>query len=92
MPSLFPERPKNEADQALFRYEFRDGYEQGGLLYFQFEGKEMVAIVRERKDLDKQLRNRVSLETYLNSLVSDSAYGAALELEKLIPSKPLLEP
>ena len=71
----------------LFRYEIQDGYEQGGLLYFRFEGKQMVAVIRERADFDRHRKSNRTLQEYCNSLVSDAAYGAALEIEKLIPER-----
>lgn len=71
----------------LFRYEIVDGYEQGGLLYFRFEGREMVAVIRERADFDQHLKRGTSLQGYCNSIVTPEAYGAAKEIEKLIPKK-----
>jgi len=65
------------------------GYEQGGLLYFTFEGREMVAVVRERSDFDRHRERGTSLQAYCNSLVSDRVYGATLEIEELIPKEPL---
>lgn len=88
MPLISPKKGKPERDQSLLRYEV-DGYEQGGLLYFRVEGKEMVAVVRERKDFDKHRERGTSLQDYLNTEVGYSAYGATLELEKLVPLKPL---
>jgi hypothetical protein len=76
-------------DPSLFRYAIQDGYEQGGLLYFRFEGREMVAIIRDRSEFDKHLKLGTQLQGYVNTLVSDKAYGAALEIEKLIPEKPV---
>jgi hypothetical protein len=64
------------------------GYEQGGLLYFTFEGQEMVAVVRERCEFDKHRAGGTSLQTYCNTLVSDRAYGAVLAIEQLIPKEP----
>ena len=64
------------------------GYEQGGLLYFTFEGREMVAVVRERSDFDRHRKRGTSLQAYCDSLVSDRVYGAALEIERLIPKEP----
>ena len=61
------------------------GYEQGGLVYFTFEDREMVAIVRDRAEFDKHRERGTALQAYCNSLVSDKAYGAALALEELIP-------
>jgi hypothetical protein len=79
--------PPKEED--LFRYEDADGYETGGLVYFRFEGKEILAIIRDRSVFDKHLKDRSTLQSYANSLVSDEAYGAALLLEKMIPVEPL---
>ncbi|HXJ94946.1 MAG TPA: hypothetical protein VMT20_19060 [Terriglobia bacterium] len=64
------------------------GYEQGGLLYFTFEGQEMVAVVRERCEFDKHRERGTSLQAYCNTSVSDKAYGAALAIEELIPKEP----
>ncbi len=64
------------------------GYEAGGLLYFTFEGQEMVAVVRERCEFDNHRKQGTSLQTYCNTLVSDRAYGAALAIEDLIPKEP----
>ena len=66
-----------------------DGYETGCLLYFRFEGREMVAIIRDRAEFDKHLKLGTSLQSYANTLVTDEAYGAALAIEKLIPEKQL---
>jgi len=73
----------------LFRYEIADGYETGGLLYFRFEDKEMVAIIRDRAEFDKHLQDGITLQDYADTAVSWEAYGAALVLEELIPKKPL---
>ena len=62
-----------------------DGYEQGGLVYFTMDGKEMVLIVRERKDFDRHAREGKTLRGYANSIVSDPACEAAQALVKLIP-------
>jgi hypothetical protein len=64
------------------------GYEQGGLLYFTFEDREMVAVVRERSEFDKQREHGRSLQAYCNSLVSARVYAAVLALEDLIPKEP----
>lgn len=48
-------------------------------------GKEMVLIVRERRDFDGHRRAGKTLQQYANSLVSDVAYEAATALENLIP-------
>lgn len=85
--SVITTNAKDKSD--LFRYESVDGYETGGLLYFRFEGREMVAVIRDRSEFDKHLARGTSLEGYLNTAVSDKAYGAALVIEKLIPEKPL---
>jgi len=69
----------------LFRY--GGAYETGGLLYFQFEGKEMVAIIRDRTEFDSHLKRGTTLEKYVDAPVSWKAYGAALVLEELIPEK-----
>jgi len=58
-------------------------------LYFRFEGHEMVAIIRDRSEFEKHLKLGSPLQKYVNTLVSDTAYGAALEIEKLIPMKPV---
>lgn len=65
-----------------------DGYEQGGLVYFTMNGKEMVLIVRERAVFHRYANGGKSLEKYVNSAVSDLAYEAATALEKLIPRIP----
>ena len=64
------------------------GYEQGGLVYFMFEGQEMVAIVRERSEFHKHRASGTPLQTYCNTCVSDRTYGAALAIEELIPKDP----
>jgi len=64
------------------------GYEQGGLLYFTFEGQEMVAVVRERREFDKHRERGTSLQAYCNTPVSYSAHGAVLAIEELIPKEP----
>ena len=63
------------------------GYEQGGLLYFSFDGREMVAIVRDRAEFDSHRERGTSLQAYCDSLVSTGAYGAAPALEELIPKE-----
>jgi hypothetical protein len=50
---------------------------------------EMVAIIRDRAEFDKHLERGTSLHDYANTEVSDKAYGAALEIERLIPNKSL---
>jgi len=60
------------------------GYEQGGLLYFTFEGQEMVDVVRERCEFDMHREGGTSLQAYCNTRVSPKAYGAALAIEELI--------
>jgi hypothetical protein len=64
------------------------GYEQGGLLYFTFEGQEMVAVVRERREFDKHRERGTPLQTYCNTPVSYRVWGAALAIEELIPKEP----
>ena len=80
----------NREDAAgLFRYRLSDGYDQGGLLYFRFENREMVAVIRGRGDFEKQLESGTSLQDYVASPVYDQVFGAALGLEALIPEKSL---
>ena len=67
---------------------FHQGYETGGLVYFTFEGKEMVAVIRDRSEFDKHLKRGTSLQSYANTVVSDKAYGAALAIVDLIPKGP----
>ena len=55
------------------------------MLYFEFEGREMVLIVREWKDFDRCRKAGHSLQQYCDSPVSDSAYGAVLALKEMIP-------
>jgi hypothetical protein len=77
--------PPKEED--LFRYEGDDGYESGGLIYFRFAGKELVALIRERSVFDKYRKDGSTLAEYANSDVSHEVYGAGLVLEKKIPKR-----
>ena len=72
-------------EDALFRYEGPDGYEPGGLLLFRFDGKEMVAIIRERSVFEEHRKNGSTLAEYASSNVSQQVDGAGLVLEKKIP-------
>ena len=83
---------RSTLDKSLFRYEIVDGYDHGGLLYFRFDGKEMVAVVRERPDFDQHRHDGTPLPSYVNTEVGPSAYGASLALEQLIPEKALPTP
>jgi|GEM_PF-4559180 len=79
----------NTPKQGLvIREDREDGYETGGLVYFHFEGKRMVAVIRDRSEFDKHLRLGTSLQSYADTLVSDEAYGAGLALRDLLPKKP----
>jgi hypothetical protein len=71
--------------RGLSRIEFQDGYEQGGLVYFRMNGKEMVLVLRERQEFDRALKNGTSLQDYCNSTLSHVAYDAARSIEALIP-------
>jgi len=64
-----------------------DGYEQGGLLYFHFENRLMVAVIRERSEFDKHRVEGTSLQGYIDTAVSSPVYGAALAIEALIEEK-----
>lgn len=87
MPILEPEgfKPSGLAIRRDSDGHGPDGYEQGGLVYFTMDGKEMVLIIRERKVFDRYARGGKTLREYANSIVSDLAYEAAKALEKLIP-------
>lgn len=74
--------------QGLSRIGSQDGYEQGGLVYFRMNGKEMVLVVRERRDFDKMLKDGTTLQQYCNSLVTPVAYDAAEAIVALIPEAP----
>jgi hypothetical protein len=74
--------------QGLSRIELQDGYEQGGLVYFRMNGKEMVLIVRERRNFDKMREDGTTLQQYCNSLVTPVAYDAAVAIEALIREVP----
>ena len=79
----------DEKSQGLIKYEFQDGYETGGLLYFRFEGREMVAVIRERSQFDQHQQCGTSLQGYIDTNVSNEVYGAGLALDELIPVKKL---
>jgi len=74
--------------QGLSKIELQDGYEQGGLVNFRMHGKEMVLIVRERRDFNKMREKGSSLQQYCDSRVTSVAYDAAMAIEALIPEVP----
>jgi hypothetical protein len=51
----------------------------------QTVGKEMVLVVRERRDFDRHARSGKTLQEYANSVVSDAAFQATYALAELIP-------
>jgi hypothetical protein len=79
---------KRSLPRGLCRVELQDGYEQGGLVYFRMNGKEMVLIVRERRDFDKMREGGKTLQEYCSSRVSPVAYDAAKAIEMLIREVP----
>jgi hypothetical protein len=82
MTSVQPRKEDN-----LFRYEGADGYEPAGLIHFRFEGKEMVALIRERALFEEFRRKGSTLAEFANSDVSPQVYGAGVVLEKKIPMR-----
>jgi hypothetical protein len=85
MPILEPKKPGGLAIRQDLDGTSPDGYEQGGLVYFTMNGKEMVLVVRERTVFHRYANGGKSLENYVNSVVSDLAYEAAKALEGMIP-------
>ncbi len=83
MPILEPKKPVNGPSRrrGLSIKRLLDGYEQGGLVYFRMDGKEMVLIVREKKEFDRFLNAGKSLQEYANSIVTAPAYDAAKAIE-----------
>ena len=78
-------RPKGlSIDVNCPRYQ---GYEQGGLVYFDIDGNEMVLIVRERAEFDNACEFGMSVQEYANSVVSPRAYDSAKAIEAAIEKK-----
>jgi len=48
-------------------------------------GKEMVLVVRERREFDKMREGSHTLQQYCNSAVTPVTYKAAMAIEALIP-------
>ena len=54
-------------------------------MYFRMGGKEMVLVVRERREFDKMREGSHTLQQYCNSAVTPVTYKAAMAIEALIP-------
>lgn len=64
-----------------------DTYEIPGVLYFHFNGRQMVAIVREQAEFDRRIGDGDSLDGYANKCMpSRVAIEAATTLFELIPA------
>jgi hypothetical protein len=87
MPILKPKKrgPKGLAIRVDSDGGSPDGYEQGGLVYFTMDGKEMVLVVRERLVFDRHVRGGTTVREYVNTLPSDRTYAAAKAIEGLLP-------
>lgn len=81
---------------GLYRYEQLDTYESGAVLYFHFNGKQMVAVIRRQADCDKPICDGDSLDGDATQcaptrpaidcapwLCSNSFHGKALEVSTL---------
>ncbi len=76
------------ANHRLTRHKFQ-GYEQGALVFFTSDDREMIAIVREKRMLAIALEQEWSLQKFLNEGYTKrdltKAVTAAKALEALIP-------
>jgi len=77
----------NKRAEGLIKHELHDGYESGGLVYFRFKNREMVAVIRDRSQFDEHRERGTSLQDYIDTAVSHEAYGAGLAIDELIPEK-----
>lgn len=75
---------KSAKGRGVLRHALVGAYERGGLLYFNFDGQEMVAVVRDRKSFDKHWKDGTTLKDYVQIDVGVKGYDAAKAIEALI--------